>query len=103
LPEASSFVDSEKPPYNRNILSVNGPPAKDGGFMKHALSALLALFVIGSALGQSPAKVRITTWNLEWFPNGSAHDATTEIQAQRIQAAADVLKNQSNAFEKFIR
>jgi endonuclease/exonuclease/phosphatase family metal-dependent hydrolase len=29
---------------------------------------------------------------LEWFPNGSAHDATPEVQAQRIAAAADVLR-----------
>ena len=60
--------------------------------MKRALLALLAFFVVGSALGQSPAKVRITTWNLEWFPNGSPHDAAPEKQAQRIEAAADVLK-----------
>jgi len=48
--------------------------------MKRALAALLAFFVVGSALSQSPesAKVRITTWNLEWFPNGSPHDATPE-------------------------
>jgi hypothetical protein len=61
--------------------------------MKRALVAVLVLFVVGSALGQSPAKVRITTWNLEWFPNGSPHEATPEKQAQRIEAAADVLKN----------
>jgi len=60
--------------------------------MKHALLAVLALFVVGPALGQSPAKVRITTWNLEWFPNGSAREATQEKQAERIKAAADVLK-----------
>jgi exonuclease III len=60
--------------------------------MKRALLAVLVFFVVGSALGQSPAKFRITTWNLEWFPNGSAREATPEKQAQRIQAAADVLK-----------
>jgi endonuclease/exonuclease/phosphatase family metal-dependent hydrolase len=60
--------------------------------MKRALLAVLVFFVVGSALGQSPAKVRITTWNLEWFPNGSPREATPEKQAQRIQAAADVLK-----------
>src|SRR5438552_9047895 len=62
--------------------------------MKRALIALLASLVLGSALGQSPepAKIRITTWNLEWFPNGSPHDATPEVQAQRIAAAADVLR-----------
>ena len=60
--------------------------------MKRALFALVAFFVVGSTLGQPPTKVRITTWNLEWFPNGSPHEATPEKQAQRIQAAADVLK-----------
>jgi hypothetical protein len=60
--------------------------------MKGALIAVLAFFVVGSALGQSPTKIRITTWNLEWFPNGSAHETTPEKHAQRIEAAADVLK-----------
>src|SRR5581483_6565240 len=56
--------------------------------------ALLTAFAVGSSVDNSrePAGVRITTWNLEWFPNGSAHDATPEIQAQRIAAAADVLR-----------
>jgi hypothetical protein len=60
--------------------------------MKRALIAVLAFFVAGSALAQSPAKIRITTWNLEWFSNGSPHDSTPEKQAQRIEAAADVLR-----------
>src|SRR5258706_496548 len=59
-------------------------------FTNRALLALLASFVFALALGESPeqTKVRVTTWNLEWFPNGSAHDATPEVQAQRIAAAA---------------
>ncbi len=63
-------------------------------FTNRALLALLASFVAALALGESPepARTRITTWNLEWFPNGSAHDATPEVQAQRIAAAADVLR-----------
>jgi hypothetical protein len=62
--------------------------------VNRALFALLASCIVGSVLGEStePTKVRITTWNLEWFPNGSAHDATPEAQAQRIAAAADVLR-----------
>jgi hypothetical protein len=60
--------------------------------MKRTLFALLVLFVVGSAFGQSLAKIRITTWNLEWFPDGSPHDATPEVQAQRVAAAADVLR-----------
>ena len=63
-------------------------------FTNRASLALLASFVVACAPGESPepAKVRITTWNLEWFPNGSAHDATPEVQAQRIAAAADALR-----------
>src|SRR5262249_12759025 len=63
--------------------------------MKQTLIAVLAFFVVGSAVGQSslqPAKIRITTWNLEWFPNGSPREAPPEKQAQRIEAAADVLR-----------
>jgi endonuclease/exonuclease/phosphatase family metal-dependent hydrolase len=62
--------------------------------VKRAFFALLACFVIGSACSKppEPAKVRVTTWNLEWFSNGSAHDAPPEVQSQRIAAAADVLK-----------
>jgi len=62
-------------------------------FTNRASFALVASFIAAS-FGESPepTKVRITTWNLEWFPNGSAHDATPEVQAQRIGAAADVLR-----------
>ena len=61
---------------------------------KYARGCVLFLWLASSGLLQAeePAKIRITTWNLEWFPNGSPHDATPEKQAQRIEAAADVLK-----------
>ena len=36
--------------------------------------------------------VRWTTWNLECFPNGSAHDASPKEQDRRIIDAAAVLK-----------
>jgi hypothetical protein len=42
--------------------------------MKRRLIAVFVFVVVGSALGQSPAKIRITTWNLEWLPNESPHD-----------------------------
>ena len=62
--------------------------------MKRAFFVLVAFLVAAGAFGESPepTKVRITTWNLEWFPSGSVHDATPEVQAQRIAAAADVLR-----------
>ena len=52
----------------------------------------ICLALCGLLHAEEPSKIRITTWNLEWFPNGSAHDATQEEQARRIEAAADVLK-----------
>jgi endonuclease/exonuclease/phosphatase family metal-dependent hydrolase len=62
--------------------------------VNRVLVTLLASFIVGSVLGEStePTKIRITTWNLEWFPNGSAHDATPEVQAQRIAAVAEILR-----------
>ena len=60
--------------------------------MKRPLIAVLTFFVVGSALGQSSTKVRVTTWNLEWFPNGSPHEASPDKQAERIAVAADVLR-----------
>jgi endonuclease/exonuclease/phosphatase family metal-dependent hydrolase len=73
---------------------MTGAQMRRATFTNRALLALLTAFVVVSALGESPeqTKVRIITWNLEWFPNGSPHDATPEVQSQRIAAAADVLR-----------
>jgi endonuclease/exonuclease/phosphatase family metal-dependent hydrolase len=65
--------------------------------MKAARTFLLVIALILAFVSDAPsvsdgAVIRITTWNLEWFPNDSAREATPEKQAQRIQAAADVLK-----------
>lgn len=42
------------------------------------------------ALPASP--IRVTTWNLEWFPNGSTKEIPPAEQARRIEAAAAVLR-----------
>jgi len=54
-----------------------------------AAVAFLALLITGYSSAQT---VRCSTWNLQWFPNGSAHEASTEQQNQRIKEAADVLR-----------
>jgi endonuclease/exonuclease/phosphatase family metal-dependent hydrolase len=41
----------------------------------------------------SAANVRLTTWNLDWFPNGTPKEAPPAEQEKRIRAAADVLRN----------
>jgi endonuclease/exonuclease/phosphatase family metal-dependent hydrolase len=38
------------------------------------------------------APVRVTTWNLEWFPNGKPKELPAAEQQKRIAAAADVLR-----------
>ena len=65
--------------------------------MKSALTrlritaAVLALCCCVTACGESP-KVRVTTWNLEWFPNGSPKELPLDAQNIRITAAASVLR-----------
>jgi endonuclease/exonuclease/phosphatase family metal-dependent hydrolase len=62
--------------------------------VKRGLFALFASLVVASAGSEStePTRIRITTWNLEWFPSGSANEASAEQQNQRIKEAADVLR-----------
>src|SRR6266487_4291544 len=63
--------------------------------MTHArtFTAAAIAFLILSITGYSGAQtIRCTTWNLQWFPNGSAHEASSAQQNQRIKEAADVLR-----------
>jgi endonuclease/exonuclease/phosphatase family metal-dependent hydrolase len=54
-----------------------------------AAIALLGLLISEYSAAQT---VRCTTWNLEWFPNGSAKETPAAQQEQRIKEAADVLR-----------
>ena len=63
--------------------------------MMHArtfTAAFLALSITGYSGAQT---VRCTTWNLQWFPNGSANETSTAQQEQRIKEGADVLRPMS--------
>jgi endonuclease/exonuclease/phosphatase family metal-dependent hydrolase len=51
--------------------------------------AFLAVSICGYGNDQT---IKCTTWNLEWFPNGSAQEASATQQDQRIKEAADVLR-----------
>jgi endonuclease/exonuclease/phosphatase family metal-dependent hydrolase len=59
-----------------------------------AVAAIVVATVLANYVGagSTAGDVRCTTWNLEWFPNGSAHDASLEEQNRRITSAASVLK-----------
>jgi len=55
---------------------------------------LLGVFGTLSAYGAEPSKsIRITTWNLQWFPNGSQVEASASEQAQRISQAGNILRS----------
>ena len=60
------------------------------------IAFLLCAFV-GCRRGiETPSKpqdsIRVTTWNLNWFPDGSERGATPERQSRNVAAAADVLR-----------
>jgi endonuclease/exonuclease/phosphatase family metal-dependent hydrolase len=59
-----------------------------------ALVAIVVTTILPNHAGQGSTteEIRCTTWNLEWFPNGSVHDASPEEQNRRITGAASVLK-----------
>jgi endonuclease/exonuclease/phosphatase family metal-dependent hydrolase len=85
-------------------LVTPAQPPRYGGDRSPAATGRRRLILLGFLYGflcfifsalvhaGEPTKIRITTWNLEWFPNGSAREATPEMQTQRINAAASVLK-----------
>jgi endonuclease/exonuclease/phosphatase family metal-dependent hydrolase len=53
----------------------------------------LILVTLALAAPSLPAgPVRVTTWNLQWFPNGSPKVVSPAEQANRIAEAADVLR-----------
>jgi len=54
-----------------------------------ATVAFFSLLIAGYSGAQT---VRCTTWNLEWFPNGSAKETPAAQQERRIKEAADVLR-----------
>jgi len=54
--------------------------------------AIAAFFVLWISVGSDAQTLKCTTWNLQWFPNGSAREASAEKQDQRIKEAADVLR-----------
>jgi len=58
------------------------------GFHRTIVSLVAALLVTAAFA----APVRVTTWNLEWFPNGSKKELPPAEQQKRIAAAADVLR-----------
>jgi endonuclease/exonuclease/phosphatase family metal-dependent hydrolase len=68
------------------------------GRADHPISRAVRAIVLGVAiifLGSASVlavTVRVTTWNLEWFPNGKPNELPAAEQATRIEAAAAVLR-----------
>jgi len=63
--------------------------------MRHVRTvAIAAVAFLGLLISRysGAQTLKCTTWNLEWFPNGSAKETSAAQQEQRIKEAADVLR-----------
>jgi endonuclease/exonuclease/phosphatase family metal-dependent hydrolase len=60
-------------------------------YQRNIVSLIVALLASVAPLLPAAA-VRVTTWNLEWFPNGSPKELPASEQDKRIAAAANVLR-----------
>ena len=59
-------------------------------FQRTIVIALASLLVLAGTTLAAP--IRVTTWNLEWFPNGSSKELPAAEQEKRIAVAAGVLR-----------
>lgn len=59
---------------------------------KRCVVAFSLAFIFLGSVSALAANVRVTTWNLDWFPNGSPKELAPAEQAKRIDAAAAVLR-----------
>jgi endonuclease/exonuclease/phosphatase family protein len=60
-------------------------------YQRTIVSLVVTLLAL-AALVLAASPVRVTTWNLEWFPNGSPKELPATEQDKRIAAAANVLR-----------
>ncbi|MEY2560916.1 MAG: hypothetical protein QOG51_1331 [Verrucomicrobiota bacterium] len=76
--------------HPRTVVRLRIPPGKKDivrRFQRVAVGFILAVLALTAPL-LSAASVRVTTWNLEWFPNGSPKELPPAEQEKRIAAAA---------------
>jgi endonuclease/exonuclease/phosphatase family metal-dependent hydrolase len=60
-------------------------------YQRTIFSLIVALLALAAPVLAAP--IRVTTWNLEWFPNGSPKELAVSEQDKRIAAAAAVLRS----------
>ncbi|RYD75792.1 MAG: hypothetical protein EOP84_17770, partial [Verrucomicrobiaceae bacterium] len=58
------------------------------GLRRLVLTLLTSLFLTGFASAET---IRVTTWNLQWFPSGSQNRAAPEQEEAKIRQAAEVI------------
>jgi endonuclease/exonuclease/phosphatase family metal-dependent hydrolase len=75
----------------RKSLSLFGRQPAGWITLRGAVAFGLAFLFLISVSAQA-ANVCVTTWNLEWFPNGTPNELPPAEQAKRIEAAAVALR-----------
>ena len=69
-----------------------GPNEGTGRTTMRALILLLLLFLCFGSDARAE-RIRLTTWNLKWFPSGASEPDTPEREAQRISEVGKVLND----------
>ena len=75
-----------------------GRPRRPGRMWRLAANLLLLLVLFAwemvPRLGESPGTFSVQSWNMEWFPSGYIDPQPAVDEAQRIRAAARIMRRQ---------
>ncbi len=92
--KARSRLDRQIWGFKQMIAALPGSCGRAALRVARLLLLAALLNISGVFVDQAFAgNVRLTTWNLDWFPNGTPKEAPPAEQERRIHAAADVLRN----------
>jgi endonuclease/exonuclease/phosphatase family metal-dependent hydrolase len=61
----------------------------------HALRLRSAVLLVLCCACIAPlwgSPIRVTTWNLQWFPNGSPREKSARTKAKTVNKAAEVIR-----------
>jgi endonuclease/exonuclease/phosphatase family metal-dependent hydrolase len=60
--------------------------------MRRLAVAIIGLLCASASCAFCQKTIRVTTWNLQWFPSGSSNRAAPEVEQRHIDSAANQLR-----------
>lgn len=88
----ASEIGPARPESHGSSFTPRAPLAPRPNLRRYSAAICVAFLTLASAIPAQAGNVRVTTWNLKWFPNGSPKELPPAEQAARIATAADVLR-----------